>query len=454
MTGDNQRIRYAIVGTGHRAEVYVDAILGEHASEAELVAVLDTNATRATYYARRASVHGVRVILASPSDMADTIARHKIDRVIVTTPDALHAHYIVIALRAGADVIVEKPLTTSAEMSAQIARAVEETGRNVTVTFNYRYSPRNTALKQVVQDGTIGEVTAVHFEWVLDTAHGADYFRRWHRDKSNSGGLLIHKASHHFDLVNWWLADSPSRVYATGGLRFYGSTNAAQRGLHGRPERGTHDGMTDAFQLDLREDPRLTHLYLDAEHEDGYLRDRDVFDGEISIEDTLSAVVNYTRGASLTYSLIAYSPWEGYRVSITGTKGRVELDVVERAAVLTSTSRVLGPSATVDVTGSTPARQVGEHLVVQPHWEAAYEVPLNGHNTAGHGGGDDLLMSHLFTNLRIDPLGRPATWRDGVRSIAVGIAGNASLESGRAVDIRTLELGIDLNAPFESPHTL
>ena len=50
--------------------------------------------------------------------------------------------------------------------------------------------------------GVIGNVVSVDFHWLLDTRHGADYFRRWHRNKRNSGGLLVHKATHHFDLVN------------------------------------------------------------------------------------------------------------------------------------------------------------------------------------------------------------------------------------------------------------
>ena len=86
------------------------------------------------------------------------------------------------------------------------------------VTFNYRYSPRNSALKEIIQSGVIGKVTSIDFSWVLDTVHGADYFRRWHREKKNSGGLLIHKASHHFDLVNWWINDVPERVFASGDL--------------------------------------------------------------------------------------------------------------------------------------------------------------------------------------------------------------------------------------------
>ena len=67
----------------------------------------------------------------------------------------------------------------------------------------------------------IGEVLSVDFHWMLDTRHGADYFRRWHRNKANSGGLIIHKATHHFDLINWLLSSVLETVYATGHFRFY-----------------------------------------------------------------------------------------------------------------------------------------------------------------------------------------------------------------------------------------
>ena len=75
-----------------------------------------------------------------------------------------------------------------------------------------------------------GALLSVHFEWVLDTVHGADYFRRWHRERANSGSLLIHKSSHHFDLVNWWLDDTPVRVYASAHRDVYGDGHAEDRG--------------------------------------------------------------------------------------------------------------------------------------------------------------------------------------------------------------------------------
>ena len=433
----NQR-RYALIGAGHRAQMYVDAMIGPYADRAALVAICEPNPVRAQYYVDRVVAAGrTAPAVYSPDHLEAMIAAERVDRVIVAARDDLHAELIVRSLDAGADVVVEKPLTIDGPSAALIEDAIDRTGREVVITFNYRYSPRNSALRQVIQDGTIGEVTSVEFSWVLDTKHGADYFRRWHREKKNSGGLLIHKASHHFDLVNWWIRSEPRRVFASGGLRFYGAENAAARGVANRPSRGTHDDA-DPFELDLRTDERLKALYLDAEQHDGYLRDRDVFSDGITIEDNLALVVDYASGATLSYSLNAHAPWEGYRVAVNGTLGRAELEVVERGAVLAEEGLhpVLDPSA-VPTESEVSLRPEGERLLVQRPWEAAYEVPIDS-GEGGHGGGDALLLSDVFVGPGADPLARPADWRDGVRSISVGIAGNRSLESGLPVQVADL----------------
>lgn len=445
------KARIALIGTGGRSEMYIRAIYGKHADTAELVAFSDVNPGRVEFYQKLIQELGAPGPVASfdPAQLTGFVQANNIDRIIVTTPDYTHADYIVEGLRAGADVVVEKPLTIDAESCRRIVQAVHETGRNVVVTFNYRYSPRNSALKEIIQSGVIGKVTSIDFSWVLDTVHGADYFRRWHREKKNSGGLLIHKASHHFDLVNWWIDDVPERVFASGGLKFYGDKNAAERGLGPRPERGTPDAdapntATDPFALDLREDERLKALFLDNEHYDGYRRDQDVFTGGITIEDNLALVVEYQGGPRLSYSLNAHSPWEGYRVAVNGTEGRAELEVVERAAVRHSTDQktVVDPSAT-PVEEEDSVRRNGERLVVQRHWDAAYEVPIiNGEG--GHGGGDELLLSDLFNGPGEDPLGRPSGYLDGLRSVSVGIAGNRSLETSLPVRVEDLDLGVDL----------
>ncbi len=441
--------RYGLIGTGSRAGMYVNALTGTQFGVdplddvATLVAWCDVNPGRLDVYEREVVASGHPAPTRYAADDIERMVRdERLDRVVVTTPDFTHAEFVTRVLRAGADVVVEKPLTIDAEGVRAIGEAIAETGREVITTFNYRYSPRNSSLRRLIGEGAVGEVTSVHFEWALDTVHGADYFRRWHRYKQNSGGLLIHKASHHFDLVNWWIGAAPVRVFASGGLRFYGADNARARGLGARPERGT--GTTgDPFALDLSLDARMKELYLDNEGHDGYLRDRDVFDEGITIEDNLSVLVDYDSGATMSYSLNAHSPWEGYRVTVNGTEGRAELEVVERGAVLVGEDGrvVVDPSMHPGYSPEDDVRPDSERLVLQRHWEGAQVVPIP-EGVGGHGGGDAFLLEHLFHRVRSDaPLGRIAGYADGVRAVSVGIAGNRSLETGLPVRIADLELG-------------
>ena len=434
------RERYGLVGTGHRSEMYIDALIGAHSDRAELVAWSDSNPGRLDYYAEKVRSAGFSdPVRFDPESLADTVRAQRLDRVIVTTPDFTHAEFVSAALLAGADVVVEKPLTIDREGLDTIRAAVDESGRRVVTTFNYRYSPRNSALRTLIGDGSIGQVTSVHFEWALDTMHGADYFRRWHRDKANSGGLLVHKSSHHFDLVNWWIGSSPLRVFASGGLRFYGEDNAAlrRRGGLDTAAGGLLDqrGAADPFALDISSDPRLKALYVDPAAHDGYRRDQNVFGPGITIEDNLAVLVDYASGATMSYSLNAHSPWEGYRVTVNGTEGRAELEVVERSSVLLDADgrAVLDPSANPVAGASDTVRPMIERLVLQRHWESATEVPIP-EGVGGHGGGDTFLLEHLFSRVESDaPLGRVAGFDDGVRAVSVGIAGNESLRTGLPV---------------------
>lgn len=449
--------RYVVVGTGHRVQMYLDAMARDHREDAELVGLVEPNPSRLAVHLNRLSEAGLdvtNVVTAHPDDLERVIKETEADRVIITSPDYTHAELIVRSLDAGVDAVVEKPLTINPESTRQIAEAVQRTGRQVVVTHNYRYSPRNSALKKLIKDGSIGTPLSVTFEWVLDTAHGADYFRRWHRDKINSGGLLIHKASHHFDLVNWWLSDSPEQVYARGGVRFYGSENAASRGMETRPERGTHEGAHSPWELDLRSDPRLKALYLDAEAHDGYQRDQDVFGPGVTTEDNLAVIVDYARNVTLSYALNAHAPWEGYRVAVNGDEGRAELEVVERAAVLTDADgrAVIDPSAAMraepveapELPFDRLRAHGGERLTLQRHWEVAQDIKIE-EGAGAHGGGDALLLADIFRGPGDDWLERPADWLAGIRAIAVGMAGNESLRTGQAVKINDLDLGVDLS---------
>jgi predicted dehydrogenase len=421
--------KYAFVGLGHRAQMYTDALLGDWSDAGEIVALCDVNQTRMDYYNDAIAATGrPRVPCYRPEQFKEML--DVADTVVVTTVDALHARYVCAALEAGRDVVVEKPLTTDAEGCAAIAEAAAGSTGELIVTFNYRYSPRNSAVRALIAAGRIGDVTSVHFEWSLDTIHGADYFRRWHRDKASSGGLLVHKASHHFDLVNWWLNARAESVYAQSELRFYGQENAAARGVSDRPARGQGaPGLgSDPFILDISADERLTRLYLDAEHEDSYVRDQDVFGAGITIEDNMAVLVRYDNRALLTYSLNAHAPFEGYRAVFNGTAGRLELEVCERAWT--------PPHAAIDPSAASKAKATGtwERLTLHEHWKQPEPVTIE-QGAGAHGGGDRLLLNDVFRGAADDPLARQAGYLDGIRSVLIGAAANESARTGRPVPL-------------------
>lgn len=268
--------KYALVGTGGRAGLYINAIATDFRDRARWVAFCDTNRVRMDYANRLIGEQGhAPVPLYRAQEFDRMIAETRPEVVIVTSVDRTHHHYIVRAMELGCDVVSEKPMTIDEEKFQAILDAIRRTGRQLRVTFNYRYAPHHSKIRELLAAGTIGDVFSVHFEWLLNTQHGADYFRRWHRDKHNSGGLLVHKSTHHFDLVNFWLGSEPQTVYAQGDLRFYGRANAEQRGVtefyarcHQSPA-----AAHDPFALQMAQSPTLRALYLEAEHEDGYYRD-------------------------------------------------------------------------------------------------------------------------------------------------------------------------------------
>ncbi len=200
-----------------------------------------------------------------------------------------------------------------------------------------------------------------------------------------------------------------------------------------------HHGSEAARQrrpwaIHLENDESLRGLYLNAESEDGYIRDQSVFGDNISIEDDMAVLVRYRNGATMSYHLTAYAPWEGYRIAFNGTKGRLEASIEER-------SYVSGAVDDQNQPGQRTAPDRPEHIAplieVRPHWGVpiTVEVPVE---SGGHGGGDIRLLHDLFAGAGNDVLGRAAGPTDGAMSILTGIAANRSFNTGQPVRVADL----------------
>ena len=370
----------------------------------ELVGCFDVSKMRADMFAKECN--GINAYY----DFDEMIKCENPDIVIVATRDCAHHEYIIRSLDAGIDVVSEKPMTTTREYAKQIMEAEKRSGKKVLVTFNLRYQPYCAEIKKLLQKGVIGNVKHIHLEWFLDKKHGADYFRRWHRYMENSSGLLVHKSTHHFDLVNWWLEKKPLSVYANCGLNVYGK-NGKYRSTNCR-ECDYAKECEYYYNIAKDEHETIANLHINSEPETKYLRDSCVFSEDIDIYDTMSLNVKYEDDVTLNYSLTAYNPYEGWRVVIIGDQGRLE------GGQITS-----GIHKDDDVTIKVINNQNSEII---------YNM---GVLPDGHGGGDIRLRKMLFEGVGDNELNQCASSYDGYLSLAIGDAANQSVKENRAVDI-------------------
>lgn len=418
--------RCVIVGTGHRGtQSYVRPLVTELKDCVKLCGVYDINPKRAAASLDYAGANDVKVY----TDFDEMIKAEKPDTVIVTSKDCTHDKYVIRAMELGCDVVSEKPLTTDEVKFNNIYKCMEETGKNLVVTFNCRFDPMYVKMKEILKSGVIGDILSVHYEWLLDTSHGADYFRRWHRERANSGSLLIHKATHHFDLLNWFLEQDPVKVNAYGTQRFYGP----HRENRGVTCRSCAHKTTCEFYFNAEADPFYQKIYLDCEDVDGYFRDGCVFSDDIDIEDSVSVNINYSGGTVVSYSLTAHSPYEGAKFVFNGSDGRLEAttcyDVLEGRSireikVYTRYSDVI--TYRFDKRGMVAKTN---QMVGAPNTNDFY---------GGHNGSDPVMRSAIFRGAKADPMHQVADIKAAAMSIGIGIAANKSMKEDRAVYINEL----------------
>ncbi len=400
--------RYVLVGTGHRGtSMWGKELLERHGDAVEFVGLCDTNPLRLEA--------GRKLIGASCPTFTDfdkMLEATKPQVLAVTTVDSEHHQFIIKGLERGLRVITEKPMITDEVQCQAVVDAEKRTGNKVVVAFNYRYSPKHRKVKELLAEGAIGKVTSVDFSWYLDVRHGADYFRRWHRLTEKGGSLFVHKSTHHFDLVNWWLDADPVTVYASGDLKKYGA-NGPFRHTNCRP--CPHKANCQ-FYWDITKDARLTALYSDCESADGYQRDGCVFKEDVNIYDTMSAHVRYSTDVSMAYSVNAFMPIEGHRVAFNGENGRLEMRDYERQ-----------PWDVAEKTELELTRNFGRRELIKVV-----------HEPGGHAGGDPALLKVIFgTGETPTHMKLPAA-RAGALSCLTGIAARKSVKEKRPIQIADL----------------
>ncbi len=394
-------LRLAIVGTGDRGILdWGSSIVQSFQGRVRLVGLCDINGLRA-----KAARELLGIDAPTFTEFDAMVAQTKPESVLITTIDATHWRYVVRALELGVDVIVEKPLCTDEQQCQRILEAQKKSGRRITVAFNARHEAGASRVKQLLTEQAVGGIVSIEAHEYLNTTHGADYFRRWHHLKENSGTLLCHKASHHFDLVNWWLESRPVEVSAWGELSFYGRNNPF-RGTHCRS--CPHKGKC-AFAWDINKNDAYRKLYVECESEDGYLRDGCVWREDTNIYDTMSVRVRYANGVILTFTVDTYLPYEGLSFSFNGTAGRLDMHDFGAAGYRNQELR-LTRGGSSQVLPERTGRAAGEHVDADLSTQELVFGPQSGP----------------------DPLHMRADVAAGALSSLTGIAAYRSIERGGA----------------------
>ncbi|WP_042461636.1 Gfo/Idh/MocA family protein [Neobacillus dielmonensis] len=420
--------KYVICGVSNRAiNMFIKPLINEFSEENRIVGLLDPDSLRFNV-CKEQFPQLEHVPTYSPEQFNQMIDQTQPDYVVVAGRDDSHVNYILGALQNDIDVMTEKPMVTNAADAYRVMQAEKESKAKVIVTFNYRYNPFHRKIKEMILEGKLGRITSVDLNWYIDTFHGSSYFRRWNRNRENSGGLSIHKSTHHFDLVNWWLDQKPEEVFAFGALNYYGPNGD----LNPRkvPSRfcGTCEDKAncDYFMRwnprsgtnNVKDDHLLAGVYKDVPYTN-YRPDACIYDEEINIEDTYTATVKYDGGSLLSYSINFSLPYEGYRLAINGTKGRIE------------TTEFHEPSR-------IPFKYPEQTIEYFPLFGAKETIEVV-KNAGGHGGGDPVLIADLF--LGPDPARKYpilAGSEAGAYSIAVGEGVWRSVQENKPIKIKDL----------------
>jgi len=272
--------------------------------DAVVTAIADTNETSRGW--ARDTAPEIEVY----SDYHEMIERAAIDAVVVATPNFTHAQVVDDLLRTDHHILIEKPLCTTLEDCQRVEKAAAGHAGVVWVGMEYRYMPLIARLIDEVRSGAVGNVRMLAIR-----EHRFPFLKKvddWNRFSRNTGGTLVEKCCHFFDLMNHILQSRPTALFASG--------------------------CQDVNHLD------------------------EVYDGDVpDILDNAYVIVDYESGARAALDLCMFA--EGSRtqqeIAVTGDSGKVECLLPE--STLITAKRDHGTVEKVTVSVDDEIQKAGFH---------------------------------------------------------------------------------------------
>jgi len=211
-------IRLIVVGAGNRGKVYSTYAL-EHPKRAQVVAVCDLLKYRREYIASKHNVPSDCVF----TNWEDCVAREKFaDAVIIATPDACHAEPTIAFANKGYHILVEKPMAVSEQDCIRMTKAVMDNNVIMAVGHVMRYTPYTQRIKQIVDEGLLGDIISIQHLEPVGYWHAAHSYVRgnWHKE-ADSTFMLMAKSCHDVDWLRYIMGKKCLRVSSFGSLSYF-----------------------------------------------------------------------------------------------------------------------------------------------------------------------------------------------------------------------------------------
>ncbi len=368
------RRRVGLIGAGTRGVVLMRDMLSHGGFE--IAAAADPDPERRE--SLRRAVPGDYPVSANWEELLDN---PEVDLVVIASPDFAHEEQAVAAFESGRDVFLEKPIAITVDGGRRVLRARDRAGRMLLIGFVLRYAPIFRRARKLVEEGAIGRPTTA---WVLHSvaSGGPWYFHDWHSTFANTGGLLLQKGSHDFDLINWFAGSTPRSVYALGSREFFGGDRPDELRCAECPEA--------AGCSEFMDDPRALCA----------------FRNEIDVLDDHLVLIEYDNGFKASYQECHYAPEDNREYIFIGTGGKLTVDMLHDRILL----RRRGSRGDPEILGG------------------------HGAGDCGHGGGDAGIIAELADCLRT---GRApsAGGEAGLEAVRLGLAAHESIRTGRPVPL-------------------
>lgn len=260
------------------------------------------------------------------------------DAVVVSTQDEMHTEPALKALEMGYDLLLEKPIAQTWKECEAIRRAAEKHGRIVAVCHVLRYAPYFMMMREIIRSGMIGKViSAQHFEPVEHIHFSHSYCRGPWRNKKETNPIILAKACHDLDILNYLIDKRVVRVSANGGLNFFNSKNAPEGApkhcMDGCPVEKTCPYY--APDVYVHKKKWSTHHIVSRDRSDNAILEqlkkgpygRCVFHCDNDVADHMITMMDYEDGATASLHVEALYGHHGRRTRIFGTKGHIDGDM-------------------------------------------------------------------------------------------------------------------------------